>query len=163
MNVQTSVFQKEKAKTCAFTGHRETDAAISCAQLKKEIVTLIENGVETFYDGGAKGFDLLAAETVLELKKIYPNIKLCLCIPCPDQEKNYSAEDKERYCKVCAAADEKKLLFDHYFRGCMLARDRYMADNADVLLAYCKKTTGGTAYTVSYFSKKYPHKEIVFI
>ena len=38
-----------------------------------------------------------------------------------------------------------------------------MADHADVLVCYLKKPTGGTAYTVKYFSKKYKEKEIVFL
>ena len=55
------------------------------------------------------------------------------------------------------------MLAEHYFRGCMQQRDKYMADRADVLIAYCKKDVGGTAYTVHYFKKKYPFKEILFL
>ena len=60
-------------------------------------------------------------------------------------------------------ADEKIYLAKDYYKGCMLTRDRFMADKADVMIAYCKKDTGGTAYTVRYFKKKYPLKEIIFL
>ena len=154
---------KEKPKSCAFTGHRDMDDNFSVLKLKKIIKGLIEKGVDTFYCGVAMGFDMLAGEIVIKYKKKYPNIKLVVCIPCYNQEKYYSAEDKKRYVKLCEKADEKTVLFERYVKGCPLARNRYMADRADVLLAYCKKDTGGTAYTVNYFHQKYPLKEIIFL
>ena len=38
-----------------------------------------------------------------------------------------------------------------------------MADNADALIAYLEKDTGGTAYTVRYFQKTKPWGEIIFV
>ncbi len=154
--------QQEK-KVCAFTGHRFLGADFSQALLKEEIVKLIENGVTVFVSGVAIGFDLICAETVLALKKEYPFIKLAACIPCLNQEKYFSDEQKERYFMVLEKADEKIVLSDHYYNGCMQRRNRYMADRADVLMAYLKKSEGGTAYTVRYFEKNYPEKLIVFI
>ena len=76
-----------REKTCCFTGHREIDEK-DYSKLKKRtrdlIVSLIEKGVVFFGAGGARGFDTLAAESVLELKKDYPQIKLILVLPCPD-------------------------------------------------------------------------------
>ncbi len=161
LSIQT--VEEIKIKTCAFTGHRELGKDFSKSKLKKEIEALIKKGVDTFYNGMAIGFDLLAAETVLSLKKKYPFIKMIACIPCYNQEKNYSEKDKKRYVKVYEKADECVLLRDRYYKGCMLERNRYMSDRADVLFAYCKKETGGAAYTVKYFTKKYPQKEVIFI
>ena len=45
------------------------------------------------------------------------------------------------------------ILQEKYEAGCLLARNRYMADRADVLLAYCERESGGTAYTVRYAQK----------
>ena len=75
------------AKTCCFTGHRDLyDDAIEIKQnLKKAIITLIKNDVSNFITGGARGFDTLAAETVIELKKSYPEIQLILALPCRTQ------------------------------------------------------------------------------
>ena len=161
LSIQT--IKESKISTCAFTGHRGLESGFSKRSLKKEIENLIKIGINTFYNGMAVGFDLLAAETVLSLKKKYPYVKLIACIPCYNQERNYKEEDKKRYVKVYKKVDEYILLSDIYYKGCMLARDRYMADQADVLLAYCKKETGGAAYTVRYFTQKYPEKEVIFI
>ena len=35
--------------------------------------------------GGALGFDTLAAQTVLDMKKEYPQLRLILVLPCEDQ------------------------------------------------------------------------------
>ncbi len=155
--------EEKKIKICAFTGHRELGDFFSKRKLKKEIESLIKKGVEIFLNGMAVGFDLLAAETVLSLKKKYPFIQLVACIPCYNQEKNYQKKDKKRYMDIYKKLDEYVMTSDVYYKGCMLTRDRYMADRADVLLAYCIKETGGAAYTVKYFTKKYPEKEVIFL
>ena len=162
---QISVFQTELStpKSCAFTGHRTLDALFSPRKLKKEIKKLILAGVDTFYNGMAMGFDLLAAEKTLELKKKYPHIRLILCIPCYNQERNFSEKDKGRYAEICKKADEKVVLADGYYRGCMQNRNRYMVERADVLIAHCNKDEGGAAYTVRCFKKCKPEREIIFV
>ena len=100
---------------------------------------------------------------VISLKRKYKNIRLIACIPCYNQEKNFSLQDKKRYAKILKKADEQILLSETYYKGCMQKRDKYMADNADILIAYLKKPTGGTAFTVNYFTKKYPLKEKILL
>ncbi|MBO4940508.1 MAG: DUF1273 family protein [Clostridia bacterium] len=150
-------------RSCAFTGHRELYEGFSKRKLTLAIKRLIENGVEVFYNGMAMGFDLLAAETVLSYQKKYPNVKLIACIPCYNQEKSFSEADKKRYAEILKKASEQVLLSENYYRGCMQVRDQYMVDNADMLLCYCVKETGGAAYTVKYCQKKYPLKPILEI
>ncbi len=164
-NIQLSIKdEKIKLKTCSFTGHRELPENFDIKKLKNAVEELIKKGVEVFYNGGAKGFDLLSAETVLSLKEKYPFIKLILCIPCLYQEKNYIEEDKKRYLTIYNEADEKIMVSnDRYFKGCMQKRDMFLADKGDILIAFLQKETGGTAYTVKYFKKKYPYKEILFL
>ncbi len=155
--------QKKELRSCAFTGHRVLEKDFSQKALKKAVEYFLLQGVELFYNGMAAGFDLIAAETVLKFKKKYPSIKLIACIPCYNQERNFSEKDKKRYAAILKKADEKIYVSETYFSGCMQKRDRYMADRADTLVAYLKKETGGTAYTVKYFQKKYPEKEVVFL
>ena len=150
-------------KSCAFTGHRVLEDDFSLRKLRREIKNAVEKSVKVFYTGMAKGFDLIAAEEVLKIKKSYPDVKIVACIPFYEQEKSFSEEDKKRYAKILKNADEIVYVSEYYFKGCMQKRDRYMADRADMLITYCKKETGGTAYTVNYFQKKYEGKEIVFL
>lgn len=77
---------KKARKTCAFTGHRpkklpwgynETDVRCIAlkAALERQICSLVQGGME-FLSGMAEGVDLLAAETVLNLRVEYSYIKL---------------------------------------------------------------------------------------
>ncbi len=147
-------------RVCAFTGHREMEEA-QVKTLESTLISLINDGVEEFLCGMAKGFDLYAASCVLNLKKKYPHIKLIACVPFYGQEKSYSQKDKLLYVKVLKNCNEIFYLSDRYYQGCMQNRNRYMADKADVLVAYLKKDVGGTAYTVKYFLKK--NKRVIYI
>ena len=73
-----------KIKTCCFTGHRKIPPAQYqkiAQRLKLEIEALIKRCVVYFGVGGALGFDTIAAEAVLELRKKYPQIRLILVSP----------------------------------------------------------------------------------
>ena len=162
---QLSIDENEKVKpvSVVFTGHRVLQDGFSVRRLKNAVKKQIENGVTTFYNGMAMGFDLLAAEQVLKLKKVYPHIRLVACIPCYGQEKYFSETDKKRYADVLKSADETIVLSPTYYRGCMQQRNRYMVERADVMIAYCNEKKGGAAYTVKCFQKTKPFAEIIFI
>lgn len=159
--IQTSLFAPT---SCVFTGHRVLEEDFSKKQFKKLLEQLIKDGIKTFYNGLARGFDLTACETVLALKKKYKDIRLIGCIPCFNQDSTFPDSDKKRYQAVLKKLDETVLVSEKmYFNGCMHKRNRYMCDKADVMVAYCKKATGGTAYTVQYFQKTYPQKKVLFL
>lgn len=95
-------------KSCCFTGHRIIKTTPELVQrLRDSIVDVIGERVTEFYDGGAIGFDILAAETILELKAEYPDIKLHMMLPCPPEEQinGWSKAQIARYEKILKAAD----------------------------------------------------------
>lgn len=149
------------ATTCAFTGHRDVGEDLDIQILEELIKTLIDGGTETFLDGMARGFDLIAAETVLKMKKEFPNIRLIACVPCRGQEKYFCEEDKKKYYSVLESCDEIKILSEKYYKGCMLTRNRFMVDNCSKVIAYERNGDGGTDYTVGYAAKK--EKEIYIL
>ena len=141
---------------CAFTGHRdipEEDFLRVRDFTRKTVDLLIARGVNKFITGGAAGYDMLAAEIVLEAKK-YASVKLVVAVPCKGQERYYSICDRERYRRIIGMADEVEILAEHYFDGCMHIRNRYMVDNSDFLVSYCTKDSGGTYYTKDYARNK---------
>lgn len=77
-----------REKTCCFTGHRDIPRAVYSSlsrELDAVVRALIGKGVRFFGAGGALGFDTLAAETVLRLRQIYPQIRLFgTALPRPD-------------------------------------------------------------------------------
>ena len=165
MEIQQNFFEKniKEVKSCILTGHRKLREDFNEKLVQTALKNAIEKGVEIFYNGMAKGFDLLCGKLLINFKKKYPNIQIIACIPCYNQEKNYTEEEKKLYLEILSKCNEKIILSNHYFIGCMQNRDRYMADRSDMMIAYLKKAEGGTAYTVKYFQKKYPEKEIVFL
>lgn len=142
-----------REKTCCFTGHRELPFLARrriAAKLEKAVVAQIDRGIRFFGAGGALGFDTLAAQTVLKLKKEYPDIKLILVLPCLTQARGWPAEDVEEYERIKAQADKVVYTSREYAKGCMFKRNRHLVDNSSVCICYLTKKDGGTAYTVNY-------------
>ena len=87
-----------RAQTCFFSGHRKlpNDQLKEIEQrLEEEIVRCINAGYRFFGAGGALGFDTMAAQKIIELKAIYPDIKLILVLPCVSQTRGWKSEDVE--------------------------------------------------------------------
>ena len=144
----------------SFSGHR-TNRIIKFSINRQQILAnvafntwsmidnLCEQGYHTFLSGVAEGFDLIAAEEVLRLKKEYPHIRLVAVIPFRGQENRYTEEDKQRYNNILAQADETIYISERYFDGCFLRRNDYLLEHSARLLAYYDCIpSGGTAYTV---------------
>lgn len=145
-----------KTETCCFTGHRnlsQKDINEIKEHLKNEIVKLIHQGVIYFGAGGALGFDTICAMTILELRKVYPQIKLILVLPCSEQSIMWNISDKQKYEYIKSRADKVRILSPYYYDGCMLVRNRYLVDNSHYCICHITKSTGGTAYTVAYAEK----------
>ena len=148
----------DRSRVACFSGHRRLpqDCEELRAKLKKEIIGLIERGVVFFGAGGAWGFDMLAEETVLQLKEDYPHIRLVLVLPCsPDQQTlKWSADQRQRYYEILERADKVRILSPQYTSDCMLMRNRHLVDGSAYLICYLRDQRGGTAYTVGYASEQ---------
>lgn len=145
-----------KNRTVCFTGHRKIppeQVDTLALRLKATLIQLINDGYLYFGAGGALGYDTLAAQTVLELKKQYPNVKLILVLPCLSQTRGWSTRDIEIYEDIKNKADKVVYTSQEYTRGCMHKRNRHLVDNSSVCVCYLKESTGGTAYTVDYAHK----------
>ena len=140
-------------KICMFTGHRHI-AAERIVLLPRELDELLEKliaeGYLDFRCGGAPGFDTIAALKVLEKKKVSPEIKLHLFLPCRDQTRGWSENAKRAYSIVLERADSVCYASENYTSHCMHARNRAMVDSSALCVAYCTSSHGGTAYTVLY-------------
>jgi len=145
-----------KENACAFTGTRN----IKPGEVKSEdfldlLKAVIERGKNIFLCGMARGFDLFAGECVIKLKKRGYDIKLIACVPCPEQDRYFNDDEKLKYSYVLEESDERVLICSHYYNGCMLRRNRFMADNSALLIAHINEDDiyemqGGTGYTVDY-------------
>lgn len=140
---------------CCFTGHRDIqyrELSLLNPLLEKTIRSLASEGVTCFRAGGAIGFDTVAALNVLDLRDRL-GLRLELLLPCRDQSRGWSERDKKYYEYILSAADSSRYISEFYTRDCMLERNRRLVDGADVCVAYCLRSRGGTAYTLSYALK----------
>ncbi len=137
---------------CCFTGHRVLYEPICEVKeaLLSTVQTLYQKGFKTFLCGGAIGFDTLAFDAVLELKKQYDDILLIMCIPCLNQDLKYSEQQKQRYLEHKSVADRIFCMSLQYSREAMLNRNKFMVNSSDAVVTYIRRGYGGTAYTVKY-------------
>lgn len=146
-----------KEKTVCFTGHRTIPMLKKWKiekKLKETLEALIDNGYCYFGAGGALGFDTIAAQTVLGLKKKHPEIKLILVLPCKNQTRGWEEKDVSVYESIIEQADKVVYTQEHYDRGCMFKRNRHLVDNSSICVSYLTEEKGGTAYTVNYANQK---------
>ncbi len=148
-----------REKTACFTGHREIKENYNVLFLKvySIVENLIKKGYLYFGSGGARGFDILASEVVLKLKKKYPNIHLILVLPFFNQyekEKGWSREEIYKYKNIKEKASKIVYTQKTYSSGCYFKRNRHLVDFSSVCICYMHKMSGGTAYTVWYAISK---------
>ena len=155
------VKRKSTLKRCAFTGYRPAKMPFgynednpSCVALKKELYQMIENligqGYAHFLSGGAMATDTWAAEAVLDLREKYPWIVLEMVSPFDGQADRWSADYQARHDHLFEEADIVTIISHEYTKSCMFRRNRYLLENADLLLAVFDGQPGGTAMTVQY-------------
>ena len=147
--------------TCCFTGYRPSKFPFGLNKYDKDYINFENNlyreifssyscGVRTFISGMAMGFDIIAAETVLSLKKAKKNVRLVCAIPFRNQAKDFPSDWQQRYTDILNVADEVIYICEEYNRGCYFKRNKYMVDNSDVVITWFDGRTGGTANTIEY-------------
>ena len=153
-------------KKCCFTGYRPQKFPFDISKKNPEyikmenaltdvIFSLPEDDCFTFYSGMAMGFDIIAAETVLLLRRAYEkaSIKLICAVPFIDQPSAFDEEWKKRYNDVLSQADEVILISDKYYPGCYAKRNEFMVRYSDYVVTWFDGRSGGTKNTVKFAEK----------
>ena len=93
-------------------------------------------------------------ETVLALRCLAVGVTVEAVIPHAGQSSKWSELQRERYERLLDMCDKRTVLAPFYDRGCMQRRNRYLVDNASVLVSVYDGSGGGTGYTVGYALQK---------
>ena len=156
---------EERSKAVCFTGHRtpvfpdreERDGehlGRIRERLLREVRSAVERGAVTFYAGGAQGFDLLAEEVVLEVRKECPDIRLILLRPSPELAPGGFGEAQSRFERVLEEADDILYAAERGRQPWLYhARNRLMVDSSSLVIAYLTGRSGGTYRCVKYAEK----------
>ena len=131
--------------TVTFCGHRHCpDSPEIRSWLVSCVEALIAKGADTFYLGGYGDFDRIAASVVWKLKDKYPHIESVLVLAYLGREVNADKYDRTMYPPIESAP----------MRFAITARNRWLVDNSDVLVAYIILDSGGAADTRRYAKRK---------
>ncbi len=156
----------KKTLSCCFTGYRPQKFPFPLEKgngeynkfenaLTDAILLTLSEGCRTFYSGMAQGFDIIAAETVLELRKSehFSDIKLVCALPFAGQANGFAPEWRERYDKILNEADEVITVCLSYSKDCFFRRNQFMVDSTDCVITWFDGAAGGTKNTVCYARK----------
>ncbi|WP_430482321.1 DUF1273 domain-containing protein [Rossellomorea marisflavi] len=121
---------------------KQDDQAVQYIKLaiRKELLTLLDSGLEWVLISGQLGVELWAAEVVLELQEEYPDLKLAILTPFLQQEEKWNDQNKEYYEMILSQADfvdsiskspyqnpgqfkNRNLLFLHKSQSCIILYD----------------------------------------
>ena len=119
------------------------------SNIQNAIMEALRLGYQTFLCGMAKGFDLLCADILLDIReqrKEYRNISLIAVLPHANHGFADSWGELHRVVKQCA--NQIVIISPEYTSSCYYQRNRYMIDNSSHLICYWDGQEGGTAQTV---------------
>lgn len=140
-------------ETCSFTGPRPEKLIDNIDDIKANLEISIRQaagqGYKNFITGMSRGFDLIAAETVIELMEEL-DIKLVCAIPYLDQDSLWTVADKQTYHNIVTKSTYSICMSQKFVRGIYHTRNRFMIDNSELIITYYNNTQGGTKYTLDY-------------
>ncbi|MCL2236251.1 MAG: SLOG family protein [Defluviitaleaceae bacterium] len=147
--------------SCCFSGHRDAsfswtgsyEGHVFQIMLAKAIDDAIHQGCNRFYNGMARGFDIIAAEAVILAKNHY-DVELVAAIPFRGQEVKWAKDWKVRHDEVLQYCDQAIYLNEGYVTGCYHQRNRYLVDNSSRLICFYSGKAGGTRHTHDYAEEK---------
>ena len=137
-------------KICCGFGHREVFQNISSELAQAIESAIMEYGITTFYTGGIGEFDALFSSAVRAAKARHKQIKLVLVKPYFSNELNNSKEYYEAFYDDVFIPTE--ILGTHY-KSAITKRNRFMVDQADLIICFLSRDFGG-AYTAIQYAKK---------
>lgn len=151
---------KPTGMAVSFSGHRPEklpagrDRAILQSMVYQETAQAISDGACVFYSGMSRGLDLYAAELVLAMRSEHPEIRLVCACPFPAFFDSFSPVERYRVDCILSEANDVCFISKHYYSGVFFARNRYMVDHSDRLIAVMLDPRSGTGNTVRYAQKK---------
>ena len=152
-------------KICCFTGHRpkffpwhndlnDNSAKRLLFELRKEILSAVVDGFDTFICGGALGVDTWAAQLVISVKESSPHIRLVIALPFENYNSFVTDTD---YVNTINKADKVVIVGTETGKVGLSKRDKFMIDNSKRIIAVYDERTGiqsGTYRALQYAKQK---------
>ena len=139
---------------CTFAGHSFVYSATVEKRLKIEVEAFIANTDDaTFYVGGRGEFDSMAAAAVRAAKAVHrdKNVQLYLIEPYLHAGLN---QDKDYYEKYYDGIIIPQELVGVHPKAAIQKRNRWMVDQAELMIAFVYRDYGGAFETLKYAKRK---------
>lgn len=151
----------KKENTCCFTGPRPKrlpcfgdpkapEVKAIRSSLRDAVTEAYRDGYRFFMSGMAEGFDLMAAEEVIALKKELSGISLIAVFPYSKADSHHSDPIRRQIQSILSQCDFSISLRDSYERGCEFQRNIYMVDASFRIIGYYDGFSRGTAHCWNY-------------
>lgn len=159
-------------KTCCFFGtplkfdmnENDKDSLLIKKCILENIINLIENkDVTHFISGMGTKIGIYAAETILKLKKTYPQCILECAVSCETQAARWHVKLHERYYKILEKCDKETMIQKQYTDTCRQERNEYMIDSSDYVIAVWNGKISSKAINKSIKYAISKDKEIIMI
>lgn len=161
---------QEEVKTVCFTGHRKLhdqyyDGSIEKPGIWTDVYLALyvtidqlykECKVRNFIAGGAIGVDTVAAQAVIALKAVYPDVQLIIARPFPSQACKWPKQSQSLAAAIEGHANVIDVSPDPYSPQKMQVRNEWMIDRSHYVLAVKQHDIiqGGTANAIQYAKVK---------
>lgn len=151
----------DPAHTCCFSGSRPEKLGFDWQRepyffdvLRTDLRAAIRHAVDLeyrrFITGMSRGFDLWAAEEVINLQREFPHLQLIAAIPFAGMETRWEPYWRDLYAQICEHCEYRSCMFNRFTPQCYHARDEYMVQHSSRVICWNNGTLGGTAYTCQY-------------
>lgn len=125
--------------------------------IKKNLLSLIDEGLEWVMISGQLGVELWAGEAVLDLQEEYPDLKLSVFTPFLNQEESWKEANKEWYESVLMGADHVDSITRKPYENPWQFRlkNQFFVEKSDVLLLLYDPEKEGSPRFLHETAKKY--------
>lgn len=139
----------------AITGHRPNKLGNDYtyqSDLSKKIIKVLQEQIDILKPTEMISGMALGIDTIWAVLAIKNNIPLHAAIPCEGHSNKWPQKSKDLYHRILQYKNCESVLVSegHYTIWCMQARNRYMVDRCDFLIAVWDGTPGGTSNCVRY-------------
>ncbi|MGZ0052532.1 DUF1273 domain-containing protein [Brevibacillus gelatini] len=138
-----------KAHELGIFHEKHPGRAIIKTALKRQLTRFLAEGLEWVIISGQLGVEMWAAETVLELKKEYPRLKLAVITPFLNQEEKWKEETQDYYRHIVMQADYLNSVYQTPYQGVwqLQEKDKFLLAHSDgLLLVYDEENEGSPKY-----------------
>lgn len=117
--------------------------------IKKELIQLLDNGLEWVIISGQLGVELWAAEVVYELQEDYPNLKLAILTPFLNHHEGWNEKNREYYEMILSQADFVDSISKQPYIGPQQFRNKnriFLHKSQGILIIYDEQNEGSPKY-----------------